>query len=158
MVALLRTFEGGPPLSQEDVSSFENNQGLVLPADYKEFLLATNGGRPERDLFTIKGLEGDSAGRIHLFFGLNDPIASCNLDWNLTVFKQRLPTNLLAIATTEGADKICLGVAGARAGAISYWDGHARAGERNLYFLAEDFSSFISSLHADELSPRRPEA
>ena len=120
--------------------------------------MATNGGRPERDLFTLEDLEGASPSRIHIFFGLNDSIASCNLDWNLTVFRERLPTGVLAIATTEGADKICLVVTGGRAGTICYWDGHARVGERNLYFLADDFSSFTSSLHADELSPRLPEA
>jgi hypothetical protein len=119
-------------------------------------LLATNGGRPERDLFKIRGLKNDAPGRIHLFFGLNDPVASCNLDWNLDVFRDRIPADLLPIATTEGADKICLRVAGERTGAIFFWDGHARAGERNLYVLAEDFASFVASLHADELSPRRP--
>jgi prepilin-type processing-associated H-X9-DG protein len=155
MATLLQTFEGGPPLNEEDIRSFERKHGLALPPDYKEFLLATNGGRPERDLFTIKGLEGDSLGRIHIFFCLNDPIASCNLDWNLSVFRERLPAELLAIATTEGTDKICLGVAGGRTGTIVYWDGHARTGERNLYFLADAFSSFISSLRADEVSPRR---
>jgi hypothetical protein len=158
VAARLRTLEGGPPLREEDVRSFERKHGLLLPADYREFLLTTNGGRPERDLFPINGLEGDSPGRIHIFFGLNDPIASCNLDWNLTVFRDRLPADLLAIATTEGADKICLVVAGSRAGTIRYWDGHARPGERNLYLLADDFSSFISSLRSDEVSPRLPEA
>ena len=156
MVPFLQTFEAGPPLGEEDVKSFERKHSLQLPAAYREFLLATNGGRPERDLFELKGLEGDSLGRIHLFFGLNDPIASCNLDWNLDVFGGRIPAGLLPIATTEGADKLCLSVAGARTGAVFYWDGHARAGERNLYFLAEDFASFISSLHAGEASPRSP--
>jgi hypothetical protein len=51
-----------------------------------------------------------------------------------------------------------LSVGGTQPGAIFYWDGHARSGERNLYFLADDFSSFIASLHADEVSPRMPEA
>lgn len=157
MAALLRTFEGGPPLNEEDVRSFERKSGLALPASYKEFLLATNGGRPERDLFMLNGLEGNPLGRIHIFYGLNDPIPSCNLDWNLEVFRERIPVNLLPIATTEGADKICLLVAGDRPGAIFYWDGHARTGERNLYFLANDFASFLSSLQADEVSPGRPE-
>ncbi len=115
--------------------------------------MATNGGRPERDLLMIPGREGDPTARIHLFFGLNDPVESCNLDWNLEVFRERIPAGLLPIATTEGVDKICLSVAGVRAGALFYWDGYARAGERNLYFLAKDFASFISSLQADELSP-----
>lgn len=158
MVALLQTLEGGPPLDEEDVRSFEWSHGLALPASYKEFLLATNGGRPERDLFTITGFEGNSFGRIHIFFGLNDPVVSCNLDWNIDVFRERIPVGLLPIATTEGVDKICLRVAGGRTGAIFYWDGHARAGERNLYFLADDFASFVSSLHADEVSPRLRES
>jgi hypothetical protein len=157
VVALLRTFEGGPPLNVADVASFERNHGLALPAVYREFLVATNGGRPERDLVEIHGFEGNPLGRVHLFFGLNDPVGSCNLDWNLGVFGARIPAGLLPIATTEGVDKICLAIAGERTGAIFYWDGHALTGERNLYFLAGDFASFIASLHADELSPRDPE-
>ncbi|MDY7228506.1 SMI1/KNR4 family protein [Hyalangium rubrum] len=154
MAASLRTFEGGPPLQEEALRSFETKHGLALPASYREFLLATNGGRPERDLVAITGLESQSPGRIHLFFGLNDPVVSCNLDWNLEVFRDRIPAGLLPIATTEGADKLCLSIAGEHPGAIFYWDGYAPAGERNLYRLAEDFTAFLSSLHADELSPR----
>ncbi|KFE72320.1 SMI1/KNR4 family protein [Hyalangium minutum] len=150
----LRTFEGGPPLTPEDLRSFEQQHGLALPASYEEFLLKTNGGRPERDLLALTGLEGNPRARIHLFFGLNDPVESCNLDWNLEVFKDRIPVGLIPIATTEGTDKICLCVAGERAGAVFYWDGHASPDERNLYALAGDFTSFLSSLHADELSPK----
>lgn len=153
MVASLRTVEGGPPLHEEALRAFETAHGLSLPAPYKAFLLATSGGRPERDLVAIEGFEGDGVGRIHVFFGLNDPIESCNLDWNLSVFRDRLPAGLLPIATTEGVDKICLSVVGGQEGAIFYWDGHARVGERSLYLLAPDFSSFIASLQRDELSP-----
>jgi len=154
----LRTFEGGPLLREEDLKSFEKKHGLSLPTAYREFLLATNGGRPERDLFTINGLAGNPLGRIHLFFGLRDPVESCNLDWNLDVFRDRIPEDLLPIATTEGADKLCMLLTGERAGAIFYWDGHAQAGEYNLHALADDFASFITSLHADALSPRGAES
>jgi hypothetical protein len=157
VLASLQTLDGGPPLNEEDIRSFETRHGLALPASYKEFLLATNGGRHGRDLFAIHGLEGNPLGRIHMLFGLNDPVVSCNLDWNLDVFGDRIPADLLPIATTEGIDKICLSVGGKQPGAIFYWDGHARAGERNLYFLADDFASFVSSLHADEISPGMPE-
>ncbi|WP_224249970.1 SMI1/KNR4 family protein [Hyalangium gracile] len=153
-MAALRTFEGGPPLGEGELTSFEKEHGLCLPAAYREFLLATNGGRPERDLLTIPGLSGNSVGRIHVFFGLKDPVESCNLDWNLAVFRDRIPASQLPIATTEGVDKVCLAVTGESAGAVFYWDGYAQAGERNLYFLAADFASFIASLQKDELSPR----
>lgn len=66
----------GPPLSEEDVRSFEGKSDLTLPASYKEFLLATQDGRSERDLFAINGLEGNSFGRIHTFFGLKAPVMS----------------------------------------------------------------------------------
>jgi hypothetical protein len=155
MGAALRTFEGGPPLTEEDLHSFEKGLGVTLPTAYKAFLLATNGGRPERDLFPIHGLEDNPLGRIHVFFGLKDSVESCNLDWNLDVFRDRLPAGLLPIATTEGTDKICLAVAGEQSGRVFYWDGHARAGSPNLYSLADDWTSFIASLRADELSPRR---
>lgn len=154
MVAALRTFEGGPPLLEGELEAFEGEHGIPLPAAYKDFLLATNGGRPERDLLAIHGHKSNSLGRIHFFFGLKDPVESCNLDWNLQVFRDRIPAGYLPIATTEGTDKICLSVAGESAGAVFYWDGYARAGERTLYFLAGDFASFIAALQSDELSPR----
>jgi hypothetical protein len=153
MAASLRTWEGGPQLDPEALSFFEKKHGVALPASYREFLLATNGGRPERDLLSVPGLQGNVLSRIHLFFGLNDPIESCNLDWNLKIFGDRIPAGFLPIGTTEGVDKICLSALKERAGAVFYWDGHARGDERSLHFLAEDFASFISSLQADELSP-----
>jgi hypothetical protein len=154
MGTLLRTTEGGPLLDEEKIRAFEAKYSLVLPRAYREFLLATNGGRPERDLLTFDGLPGASPCRIHLFFGLDDPIESCRLDWNLEVFRDRLPPQLLPIATTEGADKVCLAVAGTQEGVLFYWSGDARAGERGLYWLARDFPSAVSALYADELSPR----
>ncbi|MCY1030497.1 SMI1/KNR4 family protein [Corallococcus sp. BB11-1] len=153
MVQLMRTTEGGPVLSEDDLDSFEQRYGLRLPRTLRAFLLATNGGRPERDLFKLHGLQGNPLGRIHLFFGLNDPVESCNLDWNLEVFRERIPPGLLPIATTEGADKICLSLTGAEAGSVFYWDAHAQEGETRLYPLAESLGAFISALRSDALSP-----
>ncbi|MCP3167405.1 SMI1/KNR4 family protein [Myxococcus qinghaiensis] len=154
MEHLVQTVEGGPPLSEEEVRLFEMRHGLGLPGQYRQFLLSMNGGRPERDLFTIDGLPGNPIGRIHLFFGLNDPIESCNLDWNLGVFAGRVPEWLIPIATTEGADKICLATAGDRVGGVFYWDAHAHPGAKSIYLLADGFGAFVSSLQSDELSPR----
>ncbi|MCY1046532.1 SMI1/KNR4 family protein [Corallococcus sp. bb12-1] len=153
MAQLVRTTEGGPSLSEDDLGSFEQRYGFKLPHTLRAFLLATNGGRPERDLFQIHGLKGNPRGRIHLFFGLNDSVESCNLDWNLEVFQERIPPGLLPIATTEGADKLCLSVAGAETGKVFYWDAHAPVGENNLHLLADNLGAFISALQSDALSP-----
>ncbi|WP_338266122.1 SMI1/KNR4 family protein [Corallococcus caeni] len=149
MARFVRTTEMGPLLSEADLAAFEQRYALKLPVPLREFLLTTNGGRPERDLFKLQGVPGNPFGRIHFFFGLNDPIESCNLDWNLEVFRDRLPQGMLPIATTEGADKICLAVSGAGTGRVFYWDAHARG----VHLLAEDLDTFISALRSDALSP-----
>jgi SMI1/KNR4 family protein SUKH-1 len=154
--ATLKTFEGGPPITDEDVATFERKHKLTLPSSYRQFLLRTNGGRPERDLFSIEGLEGAPEGRIHVFFALNDTMESCRLDWNLRAFAGRIPSHLLPIATTEGADQVCLSLRGKHGGAVFYWDGYAQPGEDNLYFLASDFDRFVASLYADMNTPGAP--
>jgi hypothetical protein len=143
--------EGGPPLRDADVDAFEAKYGLELPSSFRAFLLATNGGRPERDLFALRGLPGNPVGRIHFFFGLNDAVESCNLDWNLDVFQDRIPAGLIPIATTEGADKVCLSVDGMNIGRVFYWDAHA--GMDSVHLLAEDLNTFVTSLQSDALSP-----
>ncbi|MBN8470232.1 SMI1/KNR4 family protein [Corallococcus exiguus] len=149
----MRTTESGPLLSNADLDAFEQRFELALPLPLREFLLTTNGGRPERDLFKLQGLPGNPFGRIHFFFGLNDPVESCNLDWNLEVFRERIPPGLLPITTTEGADKVCLSVTDATAGQVFYWDAHARPGTNSVHLLAEDIDTFISALQSDALSP-----
>ncbi|MFY2561720.1 SMI1/KNR4 family protein [Corallococcus terminator] len=154
MVHLVRTTEGGPSRSDEEVQLFEAQHGIKLPRQFRDFLLVTNGRMPERDLFQIDGFQENPHGRIHVFFGLNDPVESCNLDWNLRVFEGRIPGWLLPIATTEGSDKICLATSGGDEGGIYYWDAHAPSGTNSAYLLADDFGTFVSSLQSDEVSPR----
>jgi hypothetical protein len=152
MVAL-NTIEHGPRITEEDISSFERKYALILPPAFRSFLRVTNGGRPVRDIFSIRRLPGNLFGRIHLFFGLKDPIASCNLDWNIDVFSDRIPSDMIPIATTEGADKICLSVRADTAGAVFYWGGYEHEGRDGFIPLASSFAEFVDNLSSDENSP-----
>jgi hypothetical protein len=143
---MLKTYEAGPPVSEATVHAFETKYSIKRPGSYRDFLLASNGGRPELDLDPIPGLTEDPVPRLHFFFGLNDPIESCNLDWNRDVFSDRIPLELLLIGTTEGADKLCLSL---RSGEINHWDGN----EGTFYPVARSFDEFVSILSRDELSP-----
>ncbi|WP_408888261.1 SMI1/KNR4 family protein [Myxococcus faecalis] len=58
MSQFVQTLEGGPPLDEDTVRAFEASHGFQLPGEYRDFLLATNGGRPVRDLFSVEGLPG----------------------------------------------------------------------------------------------------
>lgn len=56
---VVRTFtleRSGPPLTRKDIEAFEREIGGRLPDDYKDFMLAHNGGFPRTGLtFTWKG-------------------------------------------------------------------------------------------------------
>ena len=149
----LTTTERGPNITDDDILSFERRYTLTLPAAYRSFLLATNGGRPVRDIFPVRGLPGNPFGRVHLFFGLKDPVASCNLDWNIDIYSDRISSDMIPIATTEGADKICLLVRGSTAGAVFYWDGYEHEGRESIMLLAPTFAEFVDNLSSDENSP-----
>ena len=151
-MAILQTVEGGPQLRMSDIETLERRLGISLPRTYRDFLVRGNGGRPERDLFAVLGCTANPVARIHLFFGINDPIDSCNVTWNVEVLRERLPKELIPIATTEGADKICLA---SDTGAIVYWDGYSN----ELFPVARSFDAFVDSLFRDDLSPSlEPEA
>lgn len=42
----------GNIISMQDIEAFEENAGVSLPDDYKEFLLKNNGGYPVKLTFT----------------------------------------------------------------------------------------------------------
>ena len=149
---MLNTTGAAPPISEIDIQRFEQRRGMVLPMDYKRFLLLRNGGRPERDLFFVPESKMNLIARIHFFFAMNDPRRWNNLDWALDVVVDRIQKGFLPIATTEGSDDICLEIAGDHPGRILFWDKHIFKGE-NVYPVAKNFTEFINGLFRDEDSP-----
>jgi hypothetical protein len=150
---MLRTIESGPRISENDIAQFERQYRVTLPEPYRLFLLERNGGRPERDVFDVPGSEINPVVRLHFFFGIDDPEESCNLAWNLDEYADRIPSGLMPIATTEGADKICLELRGEARGRILFWDGYEEDGEKKLLPVAPTFEAFVNQLRRDENSP-----
>lgn len=50
----------GAPVAEKDLQQLEAELGVILPADYQEFLLLNNGGMPEEDV-EFEFIEIDSA-------------------------------------------------------------------------------------------------
>ncbi len=142
--------ECGPPITSADIESVESRIGIRLPADYKAFLLKYNGGRPTPNAFPIEGLANNPFGGIQVFFGIDDPIDSCNLDSNYEIVSGSLPTNLLAIACNGGGDLICLSLYGDDAGAVLFWDSHHdqpyEPNYDHVYKIADSFPEFLESI------------
>ena len=75
------------------------------------------------------------------------------LSWHIEVYSDRISKNLLPIASTEGADKICIELEGPGRGQIIFWDGYEQTGN-GIYPVAKDFTNFVENLFRDEDSPK----
>ena len=139
----------GRRLLDADTLDLEKKIGTNLPADYKEFLMRSNGGRPDPKFFPIRGFNNNPFGQVQDFLGIDDPVESCRLDWKYQVFRGRIPENLFPIACEDGGSLICLSLSGPDTGHVYYWNYYGETKPStgdNVYFIAETFQGFLDSL------------
>jgi hypothetical protein len=143
--------EPNPPINEQELSAFEARYKLVLPNSYKKFLLKNNGGQPLPAAFPVKGFHSNPVGVIQAFFGLNATIPTEDFETVLGELRDLLPVGIFPIACTEGYDLVCidLRLPGSR---IVFWDrkpswGTSVWSDEDLYFVADDFESFLVALH-----------
>jgi hypothetical protein len=141
---VLRTKEAAEATTDGSIRDLEQRLRLAFPAAYREFLLMSNGGRPERDLVFVPNCAASPYARVHFFFGVGDAVESCDLEWNIGT-RDDLPEGLVPIATTEGADIFCL----TSGGGVVFVDGYEKA----IYPIADSFGEFVQRLYRDETSP-----
>lgn len=139
----LTTFGGGARLSEQALRDFEQAYGLRLPFAYRLFLMETNGGRPARDLFYSR--EASLLVRVRLFYGLEPSVLPCHLGWIREMLSTRLPAELLAIATTDCADRLCLSTT---TGGLLLWQPPAP-----LVAIADSFDEYLEGVYRDTESP-----
>jgi len=148
----------GHPLTEDDLREFETQLGVVLPHNYKAFLLRFNGGLPSPDAFMIVGMHRNPYGIIQEFFGIDYPADSSNLDWNYKIFSTDSPTNLFPIASTPSGDGICISISGSDTGAVYLWDYYKAprdpASYDGVYFLAQTVDDFLRGLFTAPESQR----
>ena len=102
-----------PAICEADIKQFEEFIGWVLPSDYREFLLATNGGAPTQvnDSFTLPETCLASIGRrvvISTFFSLSGCDPACNLFFSLEEFVNLIPFEAIPIANDQFGNIISL--------------------------------------------------
>jgi hypothetical protein len=125
--------------------------GAKLPADYLAFLLQYNGGRPTPDTVDIDGLPG-SPTDIQVFFGIDRPVETSNLEWNLQVIRHRLPNfGGLPIAFDSGGSWFCLAAPGGGKAEVVFCDMpgasfYKATQDVSFYKVAPDFSAFTDKI------------
>ncbi len=137
-----------------DLQRFERRLGLVLPEDYKAFLLLNNGGRT-----TLYVLRAGNVGPVIVndFFGL-DPGSPLDLDDNVLSYKGRVPAGFLPFANDPGGNVFLLALADENRGSVFFWDHEREPQEEglhwrdypNLYSLSDSFTDFLGMLEHDD--------
>lgn len=137
----------GSPLTAEELEKFEAHLQVQLPADYRQFLLEYNGGRPEPNLFTFHGQEEGSD--CHYLLGLN---GSDGFDLRpfIETHKERLPAGLFAIAYDSLGNLICLSTRKEDLGRIYFWDHQLHGKQAQAPTLvAENFEKFLAGFKSE---------
>jgi hypothetical protein len=132
----------GSPVEAGDIIELEENLGSPLPADYRNFLLCTNGVVLKPNVLTDNTNVG-----VQQFLAL-----AKGADGLLAVrkaYEGRLPADLLPIAYAAGGNLICISIL---SGKVQFWD-HEREAEEgqpptteNLTLLSDSFDQFFDSL------------
>jgi hypothetical protein len=142
----------GRPLSELDIKNFERRLGCCLPKAYRRFLLENNGGRPPLGAngIIIEHLPGGETD-VGDFFGIDRPIKSSTIDWNLDMFRGRISNQLLPIACDSGGNLFCISLSEQDYGSVVYCDfdpgfGCHVSNSAIYYPVAPEFDSFLEKI------------
>ena len=150
--------------SPDAIAQFEVRQGVLLPAEYKAFLLKSNGGMPIPDVFEVPGWHGQGSG-LNFFYGIHEGEKVDRLDWACRVYDERIPADLIPIAYDAFGNNICIGWKGKRKGKIYFWDHEDELDEngdfvqdyRNVFLVANSLQEFLDGLMTHEEADKRRE-
>ncbi len=138
------------PVSPEQIKRFEQENGLLLPDSYKNFLLRSNGGEPKPDRLVVPGWRGKSTA-VNRFFGLGEG-GNYDLETSLHNVEDYVPNGFMPIAEDSGGNLLCLGTTGSQEGKIYFWDHEEADGDdpHNLRELAESIDELLDKLLSPE--------
>jgi cell wall assembly regulator SMI1 len=150
--------DSSPAVDRKAIAAASTKVKLPFPPDYVEFLLAHNGGTIGRwPRYPIEGCKRDTHGLLHVLDNVGDPERN-DLVRKHKVFRRRMPTGLLPIASDPGGNQICLVCTGERAGQVVFWerafeantDEGEKVGWGNVYRIADSLGDFFRRLELDD--------
>ena len=136
-------------LENETVKIFENEYGVTLPDDYKQFLLLSNGGKPVKRRF--KTADETITTSIMSFLPISEEIEpNLGSSYNKYNLGKIVPSNLMPIGIDPADSLICLEIGGN--GQVYYCnmdyieeDNELR--DEYVKFISESFLIFLDSLY-----------
>ncbi|MDX2219354.1 MAG: SMI1/KNR4 family protein [Burkholderiales bacterium] len=145
-----------PPAPEAEVAAFEASLGCRLPADYRAFLIACNGGFLSGTLgFAGLSPTGEPVSvSIHHIDGFREE-NHLSITFSRELFEGRIPDDLLMIMDDPSGNAICLGLRGPYTGKVYLWDHEEEPDDDwdgavesagNIQLLADSFSAFVAGL------------
>lgn len=148
--------ESRPSASAAQVADAEAQLKVALPADYRAFLMKTNGGYPEPDGFAITWQPGQppaddwKTSTLSRFYAITEERTSNLVRSNKVTFAGRLPAHTLAVASDAGGNQLLLALGGPFAGKVLFWakDHEVEQGQvpgyDNVGVVADSFTDLLA--------------
>ena len=136
--------------NEEAISILENKFEVVLPEDYKRFLLQENGGRNTaykyKNLVRISQISEEI--NIDVMFGVETNIKNADIEQWTSEYRDDLFPNSIIIGDTIQHGFIVFWLSNEENRGIYYYDDthefESSTDDVNAYFLANSFSEFLS--------------
>lgn len=142
----------GAPAKPLLIKLFENRYGIVLPEDYRKFLAPVNGGRPEEAncVFRFINEAGSTTESVvHGLYGLVKEDGPSQLDWNIEIFRSRIPNGMIPIGEDPFGNQILLEVSKPSHVGLWFWDHEKEPDtidDSGIYRISDSFDQFVESL------------
>ncbi len=150
--------DSGPPIDVQAISRLEDHLGFELPADYRAFLLRTNGGRPyPEDTFNDEQGTLAKGSTMSEFLSVEHEDITSTIAQERLAFEDRVPADLLPIGFDMGGSLVCIGIGPENYGQVFFWamEDEVDKGEtpdyRNVWRLARTFDEFIEGFYDYDL-------
>jgi hypothetical protein len=103
-----------------DIEKFEKDFHLVLPDEYRAFLLQINGGEPKNRYFHT--MDNKVLSLVSIFFPLlgngDDNLYD---EFSCITMQEELPSNVMTIASIPNGNRVVMSFNGDDKGSIYYW-------------------------------------
>ncbi len=136
------------------IDDFEAARNLRLPAGYREFLLATNGGTPVKSVFPLQDRPHDPFDNVQDFLGIGVSVPTSELAYAYDLYFGGFPFGIVPIANQDFGSYICLDLRDGKERVV-FWDhrhfwstGEWR--EQDLYHVADSFGEFLGLLRPSD--------